>query len=274
MPLILRASNRHVKAVRALLRRTARQETGLYLVTGLHIVLEAIQGHADIEQLVIAPDLMKSPASLEVVEAQMRAGLPCLQVSAEVFQGFAGKDGFQGIAAVVRQRWEPLPDLGGGGALCWVALETVSYPGNLGTIMRTGDAVGAAGIILLGQTTDPYDPLAVRASAGAVFTQRLVRTTFEGFATWTQRQRALVVGTSPGAPVGYRAITYRPPIVLLMGSERFGLSREQQALCDVMVKIPMVGRGDSLNLGVATSILLYQIFEQHGAGAPGKGGDT
>jgi TrmH family RNA methyltransferase len=125
--------------------------------------------------------------------------------------------------------------------------------------------VGAAGAILLGPTTDPYDPAALRASMGAIFSQRLVRATFDEFAAWKRGAPYAVAGTSGAAPHEYRAVAYPRPLVLLMGSEREGLSPQQQALCDLLVSIPMVGRSDSLNLAVATGVVLYEIFQQRRA---------
>ncbi len=145
---------------------------------------------------------------------------------------------------------------------CWVAVDAIQNPGNLGTILRTSEAVGGAGVILIGPTTDPYDPSAVRASLGTIFSQRLVRATFPQFVAWRQRWQYLVIGTSPSAATSYKALRYQPPLILLMGSERQGLTPEMQALCDQVVQIPMTGRCDSLNLGVATSIILYEIFHQ------------
>src|SRR5207245_8395225 len=131
-------------------------------------------------------------------------------------------------------------------------------PGNLGAILRTCDAVGCAGIILLGDTTDPYHPAALRASMGAVFSQRLVRAQLDEFARWKREHGYIVVGTSVTAEQEYRQVSYPAPLVLLMGSERLGLSAEQQAVCDMLVRIPMVGTGDSLNLAVATRGVLYE----------------
>ena len=135
-------------------------------------------------------------------------------------------------------------------------------PGNLGTILRCCDAVGCAGVILLGKATDPYDPACVRASMGALFTQRFVRCTPEEFMAWKQKHGCLLVGTSPHAGDDYQKATYPAPVVLFMGSERKGLPPEFQTLCDRMVRIPMIGSSDSLNLAMATSVLLYEVFNQ------------
>ena len=263
-------SSRHnprIKAIRALGSRKERERTGLFFVEGVHLVAAAVQLRAGIETLVVAPELLVSRPGRELVRAQQQRGVPCLEVTAEVFQGLAVKEITQGIGAVVRQCWEELARVRPAGEHCWVALDAVQYPGNLGTILRTCDAIGGAGVILLGHTTDPYDPAAVRASLGAIFSQRLVRTSFAEFADWKRQHGCQVVGTSPSASTDYQGIAYRRPLVLLMGSEPRGLSREHQALCDVVVTIPMIGHGDSLNLSVATSIVLYEIFNQQRAAA-------
>jgi TrmH family RNA methyltransferase len=148
----------------------------------------------------------------------------------------------------------------------WVALDAIQDPGNLGTILRTCEATGATGVILLGSTTDPHDPQAVRASMGAVFSQRMVRASWEQFMEWKETSLIGVIGTSGSSVIDYRTVRYPSRMVLLMGSERRGLSVEQQQRCDAVVSIPMVGSVNSLNLGVATGIVLYEIFEQHRLG--------
>ena len=221
-----------------------------------------MQTGADIQTLIATPQLLDTRFGQELFHGPSRTRAPCLVVTGEVFDSLASKETAHGIGAVVRQRWEKLENIRPSGELCWVALDGVQYPGNLGTILRTGDAVGGAGAILLGTTTDPYDPAAVRASTGAIFSQRLARASFTDFCAWKRSHRCTVVGTSPDAATDYQAVAYRPPVVLFMGCERYGLSGEEQALCDVTVKIPMVGRSDSLNLAVATGIVLCEIFNQ------------
>ncbi|MDP8908882.1 MAG: RNA methyltransferase [Chloroflexota bacterium] len=263
MPLITSRANSTVKSIRALRMRKEREATGLFFVEGIRLVAEAVQLGAPVELLVTAPGLLgRHPFGQELVTAQRDAGAAVLEASDEVFASLSGKEGPQGLAAVVRQRWMHLDEIVPGAELAWVALEGVQDPGNLGSILRTGDAVGAGGVILLGSTTDPHDPTAVRASMGAIFGQRLVRADGDTLAAWSRRHGLQVVGTSDAATVAYTAVTYRRPMLLLMGSEREGLSPTLQALADDMVRIPMVGRGDSLNLAVATAVVLYEIFNQ------------
>ncbi len=263
LPLITSRNNPTVKAIRGLASRKERERTGQCFVEGLHLVASAVQQGATIDACVVAPDLLTSAFGRDLARAIVDHGARRLEVTADVFHGLAVKDRAQGLGVVVRQRWEALAGLDASAGRRWVALDTVQYPGNLGAILRTCDAVGGAGIILLGDTADPYDPAAVRASAGAIFAQLLARASFAEFMEWKRRNRAMVVGTSPMATLDYRKVAYQPPVVLLMGSEPRGLGREQQDMCDVVVTIPMIGRSDSLNLAVAASVVLYEIFHQH-----------
>jgi TrmH family RNA methyltransferase len=260
--LISSHSNPKIKAIRALRHRKERSQTGQAFIEGIRIVADAAQVPGTIQTLIIAPELLTSTFAQKLVQTQREKNVPCLEVSAEVFKSLSLKEGPQGIGAIIRQHWEALEQVELTNDFCWVALDAIQDPGNLGTILRTCDAVGCTGIILLDQSTDPYDPEALRASMGAVFYQRLVKTTFEAFVDWKQRHGIYVVGTSGASNEDYRSVSYHFPLVLLMGSERQGLSAQQQAACDLMVKIPMVGRSDSLNLAVATGIVLYELFYQ------------
>jgi TrmH family RNA methyltransferase len=258
--MISSTGNATVKRIRALRQRRERERSGSFFAEGIRIVAEAVQMGADIETLVVAPALLRSDFALEVVRGAAEQGVPVLEVTAPVFQTLSGKEGPQGLGAVIRQRWTPLEQVQLGDPLCWTGLEAVADPGNLGTILRTSDAVGGGGVVLMGDCTDPYDPAALRASMGAVFTQSLVRADLQAFAAWARECHVTVVGTSDAGDVSYRDAAYRQPLVLLMGNERQGLSAEALALCDVVVRIPMLGRGDSLNLAVATGVMLYQIL--------------
>jgi TrmH family RNA methyltransferase len=257
-------SNPTIKRIRALRSRKEREEQGLFFVEGIRIVREAADMDAPIETCVTAPDLLHSDYGRETVAQLERRGVPVIEVTSEVFETISSKEGPQGIGAVIRQRWTRLDDVTPNTGLCWVALHEVADPGNLGTIIRTADAVGAGGVILLGSTTDPYDPASLRASMGAIFSQTVVRTSFNELDTWVHGGDGRIVGTSDAAQVEYRDVIYSPSTVLLMGSERQGLPPGMQDACDVMVRIPMKGRSDSLNLAVATGVMLYEFLAQLG----------
>lgn len=262
MPQITSLANDRIKQIRKLHDRKARQESGLFYVEGVRIVAEAIEQEAQLETLLVAPDLLRSEFAHKLVNEQVKRGVPLIELSSEVFQRLALKEGPQGLAAVVHQRWYSLEDIRLEPGKTWVALDSVADPGNLGTILRTHDAVGGQGVIVLDQSTDPYDPSAVRASMGALFSQRLVKATFAEFAEWKRRTNSPVIGTSDAAKVDYHAYRYPTSLVLLMGSERQGLSEHYLKLCDTVVSIPMLGKSDSLNLAVATAVVLYEILNQ------------
>jgi TrmH family RNA methyltransferase len=260
--MITSVSNPAIKRIRALRQRKERETSGLYFVEGLRIVTEAVQVRAPVDTLVVAPDLLTSPFGNDLVA---HAALPVMEVSADVFKSLSAKDGPQGIGALIRQRWTPLEQIRPTDALCWIALVAAQDPGNIGTILRTADAVGAGGLILLEHSADPYDPGAVRASMGALFSLSLTRANTAEFTGWARSHSITVVGSSDRAAQDYQTIQYHAPLALLMGSEREGLSPEHMAACDVTVRIPMVGRSDSLNLAVATAVLLYEVFNQRRA---------
>ncbi len=257
-------NNPTIKAIRALRQRKEREATGLFFIEGIRIVAEALQMGAPLETLIIAPELLTNPYAQTLVEEQRELRTPILETSAEAFASLSSKDGPQGLAAVVRQRWHTLADLDPAAGLAWVALSAVSDPGNLGTILRTSDAVGGAGVILLGDCTDPYDPTTARASMGALFTQRLVKATWAEFAAWQATSGWHLVGAADDAATHYRRLRYPAPLILLLGSEREGLSAEQQAQCAALVSLPMRGQADSLNLAVAAGVLLYEVLDQRG----------
>lgn len=261
---ITSTSNPRIKEIRALRQRKERARSGLAFIEGIRIVADALRHPATVESLVVAPDLLTSSYAQMLV--QQAAGIEYIEVSAEVFQSLSLKDGPQGIGAVIHQRWEPLDAVRlTQDDFCWMALDAVQDPGNLGTILRTCDAVGCAGLMLLGHSTDPYDPTALRGSMGAVFSQRLVRASYDAFLTWKQQRGYIVIGTSGAASSDYTKAPYRFPLVLLMGSERQGLAPTLQDACDLLVSIPMVGQSDSLNLAVATGVMLYELFNRRRA---------
>lgn len=257
--------NRTIKWIRSLHTSKARRESGLFMVDGARLVATALQTNATIQLMAVSPELIRSSLVMEVIAHLTKLKVPCIEVSAEVFRSIRPDTSSppQGIAALIRRRVESLAnvqtlsrdDL-------WVGLDSVQYPGNLGTILRTSDSVGARGVVLIGHTADPFDPTSIRASTGAIFSQRLVRASFEEFRSWVERTNVRIIGTSPSATTSFRSSVYERPLVVLMGSEGAGLSKEHARICSEMVCIPMRGYSDSLNLAIATSIILYEIYSQ------------
>lgn len=250
-------TNETVKAVRALHMRKARQETGMFLAEGLKFVTEAIElGHAP-RTLLVGKDARPHRLLDQARRAALAAGGEVLTVTNEILEKISRRNNPQTVLATFAQRFVQLDDLEPGRAPCWVALEQVRDPGNLGTIIRTADAAGCGGVILVGECCDPYSTEAVRATMGSIFAVDIVRTSLDGFLAWRVAWPGTVVGARLQVSDDYRSAPYRAPVMLFMGNEQAGLTAEAAAACDVNVKIPMRGRADSLNLSVATGIMVY-----------------
>lgn len=253
--------NERVKLIRSLEMRKARRETGLFVAEGASILVTAREmGFAPRMLVTLAGEARDNPIHRGLVAWALKADAEVLEVSEAVLAKLAAKDNPQTMMGVFEQRFAPVPEPGGqSGDDVWLALEEVRDPGNLGTIARTADAVGAKGIILVGQCCDPYAREAVRATMGSIFAVPLVRMTREAFLAWRMEWKGEMVGTHLSGTDDFRKVAYRGPTLLVMGGEGPGLSPELTASCDRLVKIPMAGKLDSLNLAVATALTLYQI---------------
>lgn len=255
-------ANPAVKEVRALHQKKHRAATGLFLAEGLRILAEAVDRGHPIETLVLLAEMRAHRIGKRLVQACLDSGGRVLEVSEPVLAKIARKDNPQGALGVFRQHWETLETIDARADFCWVVLEALRDPGNLGTILRSCDAVGAEGAILLDNTCDPYSLESVRASMGSIFAQRIVHAGFDAFLEWRQRQGGMLVGAAPDAAFDYQEARYRRPVFLFMGNEQSGLPARYREACERVVCIPMRGRADSLNVAIATSILLYEIYNQ------------
>jgi RNA methyltransferase, TrmH family len=267
MTTLVSRNNPKIKQIRLLLaHRKERQTTGLFVVEGIHHVGEAFEAKADVEYVCYAPELLHSDFARHLIQEQEQGGLTCLAIDSDTFTSLAGKENPQGILAVVHQADHQLSDLTVRSFPWGVACVAAQDPGNIGAILRTIDAVGVSGLLLLDDPTenqyctDPYHPSAVRASMGAIFWYPVVRATFSEFITWAKRQSYFIYGTSAHATQDYLEIKrYKKPLILLMGSEREGLTATQSAACDAVLRMPMRGRTSSLNLAVAAGVMLYSM---------------
>lgn len=272
MTTLVSRNNPKVKQIRQLsAHRKERDKTGLFVVEGIHHLGEAIEARMRLEILCYSPQLLNSDFALQLIREQEQKGIPCLAVDVDTFTSLAGKDNPQGVLAVVHQQRKLLTSLSPQTFQWGVALVAPQDPGNIGTILRTIDAVGADGLLLLDDPdnnqfcADPYHPSSVRASMGAIFWYPLAGGKFNEFVQWAKSHHYKVYGTSAHANQDYRQVEhFDKPFVLLMGSEREGLTPFQASICDVMLKIPMQGRASSLNLAVATGVMLYTILTRLG----------
>jgi TrmH family RNA methyltransferase len=240
--------------------RRYRDRHGLFFVEGVRNFVQAVDYGFQLEALVYSERLLIKPLARKLVRRLKRAGVPYAPVSPEQFRSVSRTERASGVAAIVRQRTRKLEDITPRNSECWTALGHVRSPGNLGTLIRTSAATGATGFILIGDSIDPFDPVLVRATMGALFRQTIVRTSAEQLRRWVQLHRLQVIGASPDGAVEYDRLRYRRPAVLILGDERAGLSDEQRSICHHIVRIPMADGNDSLNLSVAGSLLMYQVY--------------
>jgi len=263
-------ANPIVKDIRALALKKYRDAQGAFMAEGLKLVIDALDLGWTVRTLVFAKS-QRGNAAVEKAAARTKAaGGLVLEVPEKVLTAITRRDNPQSVLGVFSQRWMPLKDIRPADGDVWVALDRVRDPGNLGTVIRTVDAVGAKGVILVGDTTDPYSLETVRATMGSIFAVPVARADAAAFVAWHGAVKTRLVGTHLKGSVDYRVPDYaRGPLVLLMGNEQQGLTEELAKACDALIRIPQAGRADSLNLAVATGVALYEM-RRH-AFPPGEG---
>ncbi len=243
--LITSAHNPAIKLIRSLAGKKHRCELGLFVAEGAN-VLERARGAGWVPEYL----LTTGPAG-----AWGKAAL--LRVDGKVMGSISAQKNPPAEIGVFAQRWtEDVKPEG-----TWVALEDMRDPGNLGTIIRTADAAGAAGVILVGQSCDPWGPDCVRATMGSIFAVPLVRMSLAAFLDLCRIWPGESVGTHLKATENFRR-DYKTPALLVMGSEGKGLSDAAAAACSSLVRIPMTGGAESLNVAIATALMLYEAVKQ------------
>jgi RNA methyltransferase, TrmH family len=252
-------ANPIVKDIRGLALGKNRKASGLFVAEGLKLVADAVEAGWTIRTLIYSGSVGEQPLVRRLAATAHARGGGVIAVSEAVLGKISRRDNPQTVLGVFEQRLMPAKDIRPQRDDVWVALEGIRDPGNLGTIVRTADAVGAAGVILVGETVDPFSPEAVRATMGSIFAVPLARTSKAEFALLANNWRGTIVGTHLAATADYRTCKYRSPVLLLMGGEQAGLTEEAARLCTDLVKIPMAGKADSLNLAVATAVMLFEI---------------
>lgn len=253
-------SNPIVKDIKALALKKFRDQQNAFLAEGLKLVIDALDLGWTIKTLIFAKSALGNPAVEKVAARTVAAGGLVLEVSEKVLSAITRRDNPQMVVGVFTQRYLPLKDIRPTRDEVWVALDRIRDPGNLGTVIRTADAVGASGVILVGETTDPFSIETVRATMGSIFAVPVAKASQDAFLAWRKGFPGLVAGTHLKGAVDYRSIEYsRKPVLLLMGNEQQGLPDSLADACDRLVRIPQAGRADSLNLAVATGVMLFEI---------------
>ena len=253
-------SNPTVKALRALRDKKHRKREGRFVAEGLRQLTDARESGRVPETLVMASGRDPHPL-LAALEADVAAaGGEVIETSPDLLAKNTGKDNPQAVAGVFAEFDTSLAALDRAAAPIWLVAQALRDPGNLGTMLRTGDAVGAGGLILLDDSADPFSVEAVRASMGAVFTQAVAQASWDEFLPWLRAGEGQLVAASLREAVPYRGAPYEAPCFIMVGNESRGLPEEYEAACDMRVTMPMRGRADSLNAAVAAAVLAYEVL--------------
>ncbi len=253
-------SNPTVKFLRSLREKKHRKAAGKFLAEGLRLLTDAREsGH--IPELLVMAKGRDEHALLAALEADvLAAGGEVIETSDDILSKITGKDNPQAVAGVFAEFDTSLAALDRGKAKIWLVAQALRDPGNLGTMLRTGDAIGAGGLILLDDCADPFSVEAVRASMGAVFTLNVAQARWDEFEPWLHTGAGQLVAASLRDAQPYRGALYAAPCFIMVGNESRGLPEEYEMACDLRVTMPMKGRADSLNAAVAAAVLGYEVL--------------
>ncbi|MCP4071017.1 MAG: RNA methyltransferase [Hyphomicrobiales bacterium] len=253
-------SNPIIKAIKGLQLKKNRDSDGLFVAEGLKLITDAIDNGWEISTLIYAKNIANQPHLQNIAVKSRANGTNLLEVSEKVLGSITRRDNPQLAVGVFRQKTTELSSVRAGDVDLWIGLDRVRDPGNLGTIIRTADCVGAKGVMLIGETTDPWSLEAVRATMGSIFNIVLVQCSQDEFLSWRGGWTGLVVATHLEGSTDYRAIDYdNKPVLVLMGNEQQGLPDNLVDICTHKALIPMAGQADSLNLAIATGIMVFEV---------------
>ncbi len=255
-------SNPLVKRVRNLRDKRHRRDEGLFIAEGLRILAEAEEAGRLPLWVFYTAEMRHHPLVLRLAAACEAAGGEAIETNVDILHKLSGKDNPQTVLGVYAEFDTALERIDRATADIWIVAQSLRDPGNLGTILRTGDAVGAGGLILVDDCVDPFSVEAVRASMGALFTQAIAQASWTDFLAWLRSGPGSLVALSLRTEIDYRAPRYPSPTFLLVGNEARGLPAEYEDACDLRVKLPMRGKADSLNAAVATAVMAYQVAGQ------------
>lgn len=253
-------SNPLVKFLRSLRDKKHRKRERRFLAEGLRLLTDARECGIVPEMLVMAIGRDPHPLLDALEDAVIAAGGEVVEMDVEILAKVTGKDNPQAVAGVFVEFDTSIANLDRSTSPIWLVAQALRDPGNLGTMLRTGDAVGAGGLILIDDCADPFSVEAVRASMGAIFTQKLVIARWDEFIAWLREGDGQLIAASLRDPTDYRDAAYSAPCFLMVGNESQGLPADYEEACDLRVTIPMLGRADSLNAAVAGAVLSYEAL--------------
>ncbi len=262
MPTIDSPQNQQVKLYRSLLSKKGRQKAGLCPLEGVRLIDSALQNGADLQTVYVCPELLTDQRGQELLREIRDRDIAVLELSPRAFSSMTDTQHPQGIAATAPAQYHSLQSLSKPGPAVYLWLYEIREPGNLGTIFRTAAAFDVAGIVLLGNCADVYNPKAIRASSGAIFAVPAAQATWDEAMTWADQGDIHTVAAALCAETSCHEAGYPDRLAAVIGSEAHGLPEHVLTSAQLQVKIPVSDKVESLNAGVATGILLYEIYRQ------------
>ncbi len=252
--------NPQIKKLIRLKERKERDETALFLIEGYREIKRASEGDVHFQTVFICPDLFLGSNEQPLIES---IGVETFILPKSLFEKISYRDRPDGLIAIAYQMQKTLIDLQSKKlSPLYVVAESIEKPGNLGTILRSSDAVGADGVIVCDRCTDIYNPNVVRASVGTLFTLPVVEAKGSDAYIWLKEHQIQIIAATPSASIEYTDAALDGPVAIVVGTEQWGLSDLWMQAADVRVKIPMLGVADSLNVAMATTLLLYEVIRQ------------
>lgn len=259
---ITSAQNPKVKFAKKLWDRRDRDKNQQFLIEGYREILRAVESGHILQTLFICPDLFLGSNEQALIKAGSRLGAEVIECTESIFRSLSYRDRPDGLIAIAPQIHRGLKDLPKQAAPFYVVAEAIEKPGNLGTILRSADAVGIDGVIVCDRCTDIHNPNVVRASVGTLFTVPVVEATGEETLEWLKQNHISIVAATPAATVEFTEVDLTKGIAIAVGTEQVGLSKRWMESADIQVKIPMCGVADSLNVAMATTLILYEALRQ------------
>ncbi|MEO5983770.1 MAG: RNA methyltransferase [Pedococcus sp.] len=264
--IITSPSNPRLKALASLRRRRTREETGQTLIEGYEELALALDAGILPQALYYCPELMLDAATqLRVVDDVRASGVDTVQVSRGAFEKAAYREGPDGFIAVVPAVLRSCADLVVGPNALTVLCQGVEKPGNLGAMLRTADAAGVEAVVAADPVTDWGNPNLVRASKGTVFSVPVASDSTEQALAWLDARGIALVAATPDTDLDHTDIDYTGPVAIAVGAEKHGLTDAVLDHAAYKVRIPMVGRANSLNVATSAAVVIYEAVRQRAA---------
>ncbi|MFA5043138.1 MAG: RNA methyltransferase [Kiritimatiellia bacterium] len=260
--LIASLQNPRVKEAVKLRQRSHRDAQELFIVEGYRELRRALDNNRRPATLFVCEALFLGKNEPELIERCRQAGAEIAPCTPPVFAKMAYRERPEGLLAVLPQVHPALSDLKLPERPLLIVAEAIEKPGNLGTILRSADAAGAAAVIVCDQCTDIHNPNVVRASTGALFSLPVAETSSAEALKWLRHNQIQILAASPHAEKDYTDVDLRAGAAIVVGAEQYGLSGLWMQEADLKVRIPMHGQADSLNVATATTILMFEAVRQ------------